>query len=541
MDELERQVGRARRRLGAQRFVAALGWCWTAALGVAVIVILVGKFWPLGLPDVVWPAAALVAGAAAAAGWALWRGRGPIDAAIEIDRRWGLKERVSSSLALSPDERDSAVGRALVEDAVRRVRRIEISERMNVAPDRRLLFPLVPALIGFLVVLFVQPAVVENPAEATTDPGEVKKQVERSVEKLESRLAKKQEEAQRQGLKEAQQVFKLLQEGAKNLKDKAPEDRKQALLKLNDLAKQLEERRRKAGGAEQIRQKLNQMKNLSSGPADKLAQAIKQGDFEKARKEIEALRDKMAQGQLDKEAQKKLADQMREMKDKLEKMAAAQKKAEQELKKEIDQANKSGDQKKADQLQQQLDQLQQQSEAMRQMEQIAQQLGQCAECMNRGEMQEAAEAMQGLQQQLSDLQQQAQELQMLDEAMQQMAQCRQGMGCPHCGGAGCPACQGGMGDKRGEGGNGLGPGEGGWGPRPEQEGDTAFRDTQVQQKPGPGSMTIVGQVEGPNKKGDVSAAIQEQVEAAKHQAEDPLTNQRLPRSHRDHAREYLER
>ena len=50
--------------------------------------------------------------------------------------RFGLKERVSSTLALSPEERESAAGQALVADAVRRVEQIEVSERFGVTFSR---------------------------------------------------------------------------------------------------------------------------------------------------------------------------------------------------------------------------------------------------------------------------------------------------------------------------------------------------------------------------------------------------------------------
>ena len=122
MDELHRQVRRARRRLGMQRFVAALGWCWLATLVAALGIIMVGKFWPLGVTDWAWVGGALIVGLAAAVGWAFFAGRGTLDAAIEIDRRFGLKERVSSTLTMSVDECQTEAGQALVTDAIRRVK-----------------------------------------------------------------------------------------------------------------------------------------------------------------------------------------------------------------------------------------------------------------------------------------------------------------------------------------------------------------------------------------------------------------------------------
>jgi hypothetical protein len=60
-------------------------------------------------------------------------------------------------------------------------------------------------------------------------------------------------------------------------------------------------------------------------------------------------------------------------------------------------------------------------------------------------------------------------------------------------------------------------------------------------KVGPGAATVVGEVEGPNLKGDVQLKMQEQYEAARRQSADPVTIQHLPRGYQDHALEYLDR
>jgi hypothetical protein len=176
---------------------------------------------------------------------------------------------------------------------------------------------------------------------------------------------------------------------------------------------------------------------------------------------------------------------------------------------------------------------------MKQLDQLAKQMGQCSKCLKDGKMKDAQAAMGQLQEGVKDLQKQLDELEMLDEAMEQMAQCKEGMCCKKCGGAGCAACQGGMGKGNGEG-FGLGEGQGA-GDRPEEKTDTSSRDSQVRQQVGKGSMTVAGEVEGPNKKGQVNEEIKQQLEAAKHRATDPLTGQRIPHKHQEHAKEYFER
>ena len=187
MEQLKKQVGRARRRLGLQRFVGVLGWCCFATLLVALVLIVVDKFWPLGLEPWIWGAGAIGLGILAAAAWAVVRGRGPIDAAIEIDRRFGLRERVSSALAISEVERETAPGQALIDDAVRRVRRIDVREHFAVLPGRQLLLPLVPGVIAVLVALLVSPAMPKPQAQGGPDPA-IKKQIEQSTKDLRQKL-----------------------------------------------------------------------------------------------------------------------------------------------------------------------------------------------------------------------------------------------------------------------------------------------------------------------------------------------------------------
>ena len=112
MDELVSQVRRAQWRMAADRFLAVLGWCWFAGLTAAGVAILACKYYPLGVPDAAWAAGGLGLGLIAAAAWAGVTARRGLDAAIEIDRRYGLKERVSSTLAMPEADRGSEAGRS---------------------------------------------------------------------------------------------------------------------------------------------------------------------------------------------------------------------------------------------------------------------------------------------------------------------------------------------------------------------------------------------------------------------------------------------
>lgn len=548
MDILRQQVAIARRRLVLQQFWGTVVWCLFATFMAAAVAIAVQKVF---LPDydaqqwaTYWGAGASVVGILGAIVWTWVIRRRDLDAAIEIDHRFGLKERVSSSLSLQADELDTPFGQALLDDTLRRVSRIDVGEKFPVVLGRNSWLPLVPLAVACAVFFFLE---IPRSAEAKTQKeiALIKKQIAESTEPLRKKIEDRKKEATEKGLKEAENLLNKIEEGTRDLK-KTEGDRNQALTKLNDLAKELEQRRDKLAEGEKLKQQLAAMKNMPAGPADKMAQAMKNGDFQKAIKELEKLKAEMADGKLDPEKQKELAEQMNAMKDAMQKIADAHKKKEEDLKQQQQQAEKAGDKAAAQKIQDQLDKMAAQKPQMQKLQDMANKLGQCAQCMKEGNGQQAQEGMAELAKQLGEMQQQAQEMAMLEGALDEIQEAKDAMNCKQCNGKGCKECQGnGDGQGQGEGdgkkgGNGLGRGEGGWGPRPENAHDTKTYDSRVRPTVGKGSAVVTGQVDGPNVKGQVLEEIKTQVEAAKKDQSDPLTGQRLPRQQRDHVQQYFD-
>ena len=314
------------------------------------------------------------------------------------------------------------------------------------------------------------------------------------------------------------------------------------MIELSDLAKELADRKDKLGGSDEMKKQFNQMKNLSKGPADRMAEAMKKGDFQQALNELKKLQDKLEKGELSQADKENLAKQMNEMKQKLEELVAAQEQAKQELARQRDEKLAKGDLAGAQQLQKQLDQLNQQQNKMQAM---AQKMGDCAKCMQEGDAQAAAEQLANMQGDLDQMAQDIQELETLQEALDQIAQAKEGMGCKECNGEGCKACQGqgqgegqfGQGSGQGNG-NGLGEGQG-FGERPEEENDVQTVDSQVRDKPRAGEAVRVGEAGGPNMSGNTLVDINEAVAEGLSADADPLADQRLPRSQKDHAKQYF--
>jgi len=542
MDKLLTQIRRARRRLVLEQFLSRLVWCLFGTLVLAAVAIALPKVVFIeNLPA--WWANAWLLGAAAAGVviafvWTLVARRTPLDAAMEIDRRFELRERIASSLSLGDEDRGSEAGQALVSDAVRAIDRIDVREKFGIGIDRRAWLPLVPAALAFCLAMFVgnREANSNVPTSTTTITSQ---QLKQSTEELRKKIADRIKEAEKKNLADATHLLKEIEKGTKDLANKKNVAQKDAAVKLNDLAKQIEERKAKLGLRESLEKQLGN-KDFGKGPGEKLAEAMKQGDWQKAQQELDKLKQELAKGGLDPAAQKQLGEQLAKMQQKLAEAAQAHQQAMQQLQKQVDQQREQGNHEQAAKLQEKLDQMAQQQPQMKALEKLAQQMGECQQCMQAGDMQGAQQALDELARQMQQMQMDGEELAMLDEAMENIQMAKQSMNCQACQGAGCQACQDSMAGNKQSSQNGRGIGKGsGPGRMPEDLEKTGFRDSQVRQNAQKGAMTFGGLVDGPNLAGSAAQQIKAEMESETVEPADPLTSERLPRSRREHAEEYF--
>ena len=549
METLERQVRRVRRRLLVESLAAKLSWCWFFTLLVAALAIAVGKLWaPAGQQAwaLGWLAAALGGGLAAAAVWTWMRRPSALEAAVEIDRRFGLNERVSSTLALEPAQRASGVGQALARDAEQTIRHVEVADRFRLKLDRRTLLPLAPAALVFALAAFVPLRAPEAPAQSAAAE---RSQTAQSTRNLAKKIEARRKEAAARGLEEIDPLLAKLEEGTKKLAETSKNDRKKTLLALSDLVKDAQKRRDELSGAADLKKQLAHLKHLRQGPAEKLGQALKIGDLDKAIKHLERLKQDLAGGKLDPEAQKALARQLDQLQQALAQKAEAHEKLVRELKERIEAQRRAGKPAQAERLQQQLDKLAGQQAQMDRLGQMQWQLKEAAQCMGEGDCDKAAAALAQLGADLAGIGEDLQEMEMLDGALEQFAECKRAMACKACNGLGCDACQGANWEKHGGvldhrfrqrgGGKGIGVGLGpGLGPETDPGGK--FYDSAVKQQQGKGAAIVVGEADGPNRKGRVQEEIQTEFREAPQNAADALSEQRLPRGYRDHAQKYFD-
>jgi hypothetical protein len=551
MEEIKRQVNRAQRRLVLEQFLLVAGWSLFATLLIAAIGLAIPRIWVLPIAqqtwDISWIAGGVAVGLVVAAIWTYAIRRSRLDAAIELDRRFGLKERVSSTLALTSDELSSDIGKALVTDAIRRVERLDVKEQFRVSPTWRIALPLAPAIA--LAILAMLPAAAMKQAQATsTPPEEIKKQIKTATQKLQEKIRENQKRNEELGLKE-NDLLKEVNRELDKLVSKETADRKDALIKLNDLAKQIEERKQDLGGAEKMRKDLDKLKDIAKGPADKMAEALKEGDFGKAEQEMKKLNEELKAGTLSKEDQEKLAKQLEQVKEKLQQAMQEKQEARERLQQQIQQKLAEGNVGEAAKLQQQLDQLEtgaEQQAAM--MQQLADKLGEAAKNLQEGgDPKKAAEQLDKLAGDLAKMQQQLDQLENLQEVLDQLADAKDALNCQACQGQGCAQCQGdGDGDKLGnktgnnQSQNARNRGQG-QGLRDEEETDKSFYDTRVAADPKTGQSVKIGEASGPNKAGKSQEAIKEEISASLAKEPDALEDVTLPRDHRENAKQYFER
>ncbi len=203
MDSLRRQVRRAYWRLYWMRLLHSVTWTLFATLLVALIAVVIPKVWPLEIDGRMWLAGwlsgSLLAGLVLGCLWAFISRPNELEVALEIDLRYGLKERVSSAMSLSSEAQQTEVGKALVDDASHRVERIDVRERFRPERTWHPLLPLATAALAFLIAWLFQDATSDRATASATHATEVNQQVRKSMQELKKRLAERRKKEDASG------------------------------------------------------------------------------------------------------------------------------------------------------------------------------------------------------------------------------------------------------------------------------------------------------------------------------------------------------
>lgn len=546
MNTIETQVRRARRRLVLASFAHLVCWLLFVAWFISATAILARAIWVLPFDaatwDWAWIGGSSVVAVLFAAGIAIFTAPKLAEVAGEVDSRFGLRERLSSVVSLPEHDRETPMGQALVADAMRRAEPLDVRDRFSLSPTRLVWLPTLPAALVVLAML-IGPAVAPDPEnELTPELVSQTNQVKTAAESLKRKIQQQRDRAEATGLKDAEDFFKKIEADIDKLTNRPSLDQKDAMIAMNDIKKQLDQRRDELGTPDQMKAALSKMEDMERGPAGNVVKAMQKGDFAEAEKRVKELADKLRDGKLTEKEQQELKKQVEQIRDKLNDAAKKNEAAKQQLQQQIDQAKKEGRSEDAAKMQQQMNELGAKDAQMQQMQQMAEAMNQAAQAMKDGKSGEAADALQDMADQLGDMQAEMDQMQDLNDTIQDFAQSKDQMRCSSCAGQGCSQCKGGgQGDsENGKPGDGMGRGTG-KGDRPEEETETGTYDTQVRGEPKAGRGVIAGFADGPNRKGVSREEIKDAVIGAINNKSDPLENQTLPRVERDHTREYFDR
>ena len=557
VNTINKQVARAQRRLMTGKFFRILVWSAFAGLCLAAIGMAIPKIWYLDFlktQDQVdaWTFSWIIGGAVLAflvTAFLTWQQReSHLHVAVEVDKRFGLKERLSSALSLDDQTAASNVGQALIEDAETRADTIDVRDEFQFQPTWRALLPLIPVLIlvGLMFVPNAEKQVVAVEAEKIN-----KKRVEVAVKEFKKKIEEKRKELLAKGLKDVENLRPLEKKLDKMLDDKN-QDKKEAMVQLNDIKKQIEDRRKELGNSKDLKESLNKLKDAGKGPAKELADAMSKGDMEQAAKAIKELADKLKEGKLNEIERKQLAKDLERMANELKKLAEKHEADKKKLEDQIKKALEQGDLDKAAKLQQQLENKQAQDKQNQQMKKMAEKLQKCADCNKAGKngqpkqgqkdgkqaqqnSEQQAQAMKEAAQQLEDLAEQIQEmgdaLEELEalEDLEEMAEgCKQAMNLPGGNKQDDPKWQD------------WAKGEGiGGGKRDLEKEDTGSYKSRVKGKLSRGETLVTGNADGKNLTGRSVSETQELVRDSMSKETDPLENIKLSKTAREHAQQYF--
>lgn len=547
MDTLRRQTRLAAWRLNLARFLSAAPWTLAASFTVAVAALALPKVWPVSLNARNWLAGwaigSLLVGVFAALVHTWLTRRSVLDAAIEIDRRCGLKERISSAMAIAASEADSEAGRALLADARQRIDGLELRAAFPLRVRWPAIVPLFPALLGALIALLL-PDAVRTGAQASAGDLASQQKIQRSAKELSHKLAQRVAQLEDKGNTQAEELLKQLRKAADEMARSKEVDRKQALVKMNELARQIEKRRESLGGADELQRQLERLKDFEKGPADRIAEALRRGDAKQAIQELQRLQEQLASGKLTDQEKQQLAKQLQELQRKMQQVADQHRKAKEELQRQIQQKLAEGDREAAGKLQNKLDEMQKRDEAMKRLENMSECMKNAGESLKKGDAKKSATQLQQMAEQLEKLKSEMQQMRQLDELKDEIDDAKNAMMCEQCSGEGCQECQAGAPEgKQSEDsqreGTGLGEGKGS-GDRPEKASKTDSVDAQVRVKPRAGESIRVGEVDGPNRAGLSQQQAREAITNALGEEAEPISEQRLPRAQQDHVRQYYE-
>jgi len=306
---LQRKVDEVRTRI---RLLLAQQWMCVAltyaALAGLLLVAATKMRWWTDAVDYLWALLLLAAVIGLVYGWT--RRITPLVAAQIADERGALKERLSTAVELAASDRSDAIASAQIADASQHAERLRVSEVLPWQAPRQLRY-LAGAVAVLLAVIFVPELPIFHSRQERLDAEAMKAEgvkIQQLAKAVEKKAMKKEGDKNDAIVRRIAQNMKQL--GKDLARNRIP--KKQAMLQMNELTKQLKDAESKvAGGTSQksmdkVASDLMQeaLKQHQSGNSDaaralqQMAQNLEKRDLEGAKRQLEELAKKMHAGKM---------------------------------------------------------------------------------------------------------------------------------------------------------------------------------------------------------------------------------------------------
>jgi hypothetical protein len=423
---IQRSISKVKRRVALNQVLRAVGWAVLIGLLAASALVIVDRLLPMTvIPLFAYGIAAGVALIIALA-FAVRNLPGEADAAVLLDDKLGLKDKLGTALYAATLENQNELTQQIAREADVAAEQARVMVAKAAPIEMARVWNFTPIALAVLLGAFVfMPADEFDPlgqiaeAEAEAEEQRLAEEGEVIINTIEQGLDEPDEESDQ---KIAEGLPDELRDQLVSISDQVRKDPASAEEKLKEAESLISDAESRLGEqADVIEAAFNPLKSAASGldpgqtgPADEFTRAMNQADFEKAKDALAEMQEAIDSGEYSEEERQQLQQQLNNIASQLQQQAQAAQQAQQQA---------------AQQAQQQMaQQLQQSGMSQQQAQQLAQQAAQQMQQGQQGQQQQGQQGQQGQQSQQSQQSQQAtqqQVQQQLQQALQQQGMSQQ--------------------------------------------------------------------------------------------------------------------
>ncbi len=552
LQQIERKVQQTQRRQSQQLAFSALPVCLTVCVLLGLVAVLVLPF--LGIAWTGWELIITVAtlgiGVIMALAIAWWKRPDRSQAAFSLDQAFGLEERIVTLTTLRNDQQESEAAQLLAGQMQERVAKIEVAQQFPYSLPRRSWYAPLGATLALILALFFPVTGLFSKATKESEKNGNKETKAAEHKPIDITAFKQANEERKKRLKEIgsadlnemqKEIDQLLQK-----LEKTQEGSAEAKMSLEDVTRLTEKVRQQETAKEKIDEIKKQLKielgdklGGDKGPAEEFSKALAKADFDKAKKEMQKLAEKMKNGEMSKEEMKELAKQMTNIKNKLEEIAQQKEKLEALEKSNLDPETKAKEKEK----------IEKELEKLKDIADLAQQMKDAAEQLQK-DPDAAREALEKMAEELGKMEmteEELGELKLTEGDLQDLKNAIAGM--KGKGGGKKDSWDKGDDNDDGQGGQGGQPGRGRPGGKVDEESEGGQRDEKIDETKSEdtntktkssnnGKLTVVG--EGPKQGKPGKDQVKDRIvlssadlDQAKQQASEALKQQKISQTQKN--------